>query len=233
MKISNWPLLERPRERLLAQGVQNLTDAELLAIIFRQGSKGQSALDLARHLLNKFHGLRGVLQTDLTTLSKQRGIGYTKYCQLQAAVELGRRHFRENLQEKRIFCNSIQTQEFIMSHLRDLNQEVFAVLFLDNHHRLIQFEKLFYGTINTTTIHPREIIKRALYHNAAAIIISHNHPSGIAKPSQQDCEFTLSLKKILEVIDIKLLDHIIVGENKTISLAEMGLFQDSCESSSS
>lgn len=220
--ISNWPEEEQPRERLLKQGPEALTDAELLAILLRQGTFGINAIELARSLLTKFNGIRGLLQCSPNLLYQSPGFGPAKYCQLQAAFELSRRCLKENIRRDQPLCNSQLVKKFIVSSLLKYHQEVFAALFLDNHFRMIQFEKLFFGTINNATIYPREVVKRALYHNASALIVAHNHPSGIAEPSQADIEVTTLLKRALELVEIKLLDHFIIGDSTALSLAERG-----------
>lgn len=223
MSILDWPTYEKPRERLLNQGSEALTDAELLAILLRNGTLGVNVVDLARSLLKEYQGLRGLLQCSQTVLCQHSGLGPAKYCQLQAAFELGRRCLQEELQQTPHFNNSQMVKKFIASSLFKHHQEVFAALFLDQHYRMIQFERLFYGTINQATIYPREVVKRALHHNAVALLIAHNHPSGIAEPSQADIELTKTLKRALNLVEIKLLDHFIVGHNQVVSLAERGM----------
>jgi DNA repair protein RadC len=223
MSIADWPHHEQPRERLLNQGPEALTESELLAILLRHGAFGITAIELARSLLTKFDGLRGLLQCSPSVLCQYPGFGPAKYCQLQAAFELSRRCLQETLQRDHSLSNSQIVQKFIVSSLLKHHQEVFAALFLDNQYRLIKFEPLFYGTINNATIYPREIIKRALYYNAAALIIAHNHPSGIAEASQADILLTQTLKSALALVEIKLLDHFIIGDNQAISLAEKGM----------
>jgi DNA repair protein RadC len=222
MPINQWPINERPRERLVSNGASNLSDAELLAILFGHGGKGRSAVDIARELLKQFNGLRGILSADLKTFCLAPNLGMAKYCQLQACAELGRRYLRENMNGRQMIQNSKEAEAFIIASLRDSPCEVFAGLFLDNKHRVIQFEHLFYGTINTASVYPREVVKRALHHNAAAMIVAHNHPSGVAEPSQQDRDLTGWLKKALALVDVNLIDHLIVGDNQATSLANFG-----------
>lgn len=222
MSILDWPQHEQPRERLLQQGPEALTEAELLAILLRHGTKGISAIQLARDLLKKFNGLRGLLQCSQQALCEYPGVGSAKYCQIQAALELSRRCLQETMQQNPL-CNSESVKYFFTSSLSKYPQEVFAALFLDNHYRMIQFEQLFHGSIRSATIYPRTVVKRALHYNAAAIIVGHNHPSGIAEPSQADIEITQLLKQALELVEIKLLDHFIIGNNQAISLAERDL----------
>lgn len=223
MSINQWPTNERPRERLLQLGAPALSDTELLAILLRHGGKSHNAVDLARSLLNQFKDLRGIVNAGALAFCAEADLGLAKYCQLQAAAEIGRRCLRETMHHRQAIHHSKDAENFIIASLRDYQQEVFAALFLDSKHRVIQFESLFYGTVNTAPVYPREVVKRALFHNAAAIIVAHNHPSGIAEPSESDKEITLFLKKALALIDIKLLDHLIVGDTIAISLADRGL----------
>lgn len=223
MSISEWPINDRPRERLIKFQAQALADSELLAILLRHGSRGFSAIDLSRELLNRLGGLRGIFATDFITFCAQSGLGPAKYCQLQAAAELGRRTLREAMQNRQPIIHSRDAQDFMIASLRDYQQEVFAALYLDNKHRVIQFEILFYGTINMASIYPRELVKRALHHNSAAMIVAHNHPSGIADPSKSDMEITAWLKQALSLIEVKLLDHLVIADNQAISLSELGL----------
>lgn len=210
----------------MQQGASALSDAELLAILIRHGDKGRSAVDVARELLQEFSGLRGVLTASPAVFCLQRGLGVAKYCELQAAAELGRRCLHENMLDRQSIQHSRDAQDFIIAQLRDYQQEVFAALFLDNKHRVIQFSPLFYGTIDSASVYPREVVKRALYHNAAAMIVAHNHPSGIPEPSEHDKTITRWLKKALALVDIKLLDHLVIGDNQAISLAERGILLD-------
>lgn len=222
MTIQEWPLEERPRERLIQQGCEALSDAELLAIILGNGTKGKTAIDLARQLIQRFQGLRGLFSADIKSFCQLPGLGLAKYSQIQAALELSRRHLKESIVRNNAFTNPKQTKTFLMASLRNHECEVFACLFLDNQHRLICFEKLFHGTINLMTVHPREVVKRALQHNAAAVIVAHNHPSGVTTPSQADRELTQRLRQSLDLVDIRLLDHFIVGDTSVISFAEFG-----------
>ena len=223
MAIPEWPEMERPREKLLDRGVHHLSNAELLAILFGSGTKGKSAVDLARELLNQFVGLRGIFAASFEHFSAIPGLGLSKYCQCQAALELSRRHLEEPLRREGEITEPEHIKHFIKAELRDHQQEVFACIFLDNRHRMITFEKLFYGTIDATSIHPRVVVQRALHHNAAAVIVAHNHPSGVAKPSQADRDITNALKAALTIIDVRLLDHLIVGDQRVTSFAERGL----------
>lgn len=223
MPISDWPEAERPREKLLLKGAASLSDAELLAIFLRTGTRGVTAVDLARTLLHEFGSLRGILGAPRARFCAQPGMGDSKYAQLQSIRELAQRCLEEKLLKADAFTNSGATRRYIQSKLGDRGREVFMVLFLDNRNRLIAQEELFLGTIDGATVHPREVVKRALFHNAAALILAHNHPSGVTEPSQADISITHRLKRLLEEVDIRTLDHLIVGEGEVQSLAEQGL----------
>lgn len=223
MAIRDWPAGERPREKLLQQGAQSLSDAELLAIFLRTGTAGNSALDLARSLLKAFGNVRGILETDQETFCQQPGMGPSKFAQLQAALELTKRHMLETLQRSDCLTSSALTRNYVRSRMRAYTREVFLCLFLDNQHRVIAQEELFYGTIDGSMVHPREVVRRSLHHNAAALIFAHNHPSGVAEPSQADISITRRLKNALALIDIRTLDHLVVGDSDVTSLAERGL----------
>ncbi len=223
MTIKNWPKLERPREKLLQYGCRSLSDAELLAIFLRTGIPGKTAVDLAQDLLESFGGLRPLLTCDLPEFTQHKGLGSAKFAQLQAVVEMSRRHLSESIHRSDVLSDPAATKEFLHAKLRDYNHEVFAALYLDSQHRVIHFEELFHGSIASATIYPREVIIKALKHNAATIIFAHNHPSGIAEPSQADQQITVKLKSALALVDIQVLDHIIVGDNHCTSFAECGL----------
>lgn len=223
MAIRDWPKAERPREKLLQQGPNALSDAELLAIFLRTGIAGKTAVDLARELITQYGGLRPLLQADFDAFCSAPGMGMAKYTQLQAILEMSRRHLRETLQRGAALDNPQQTRDYLSSELRGYEHEVFSCLFLDNRHRVLQFEKLFFGTINSATVHPREVVKRALKHNAAAVILSHNHPSGVSEPSQADVDITRHLKQALALVDVRVLDHFVIGDGEYVSLAERGL----------
>ena len=222
MGISDWPEDERPREKLLARGAGALCDAELLAILFRCGRRGQSALDLAREVLPGFGSLRKLLAADRLRFCAVPGLGAARYAELQAALELTRRQLAESLRAGPSLASPGATREFLVARLRDLEHEVFCCLYLDNRHRLIEFEQLFRGTIDGASVYPREVVKQALQWNSAAVIIAHNHPSGIAEPSLADERITLRIRDALALVDIRLLDHIIVGDGASVSLAERG-----------
>lgn len=223
MAIHEWPETERPRERLLQLGAAALSDAELLAIFLRVGIKGSSAVDLARALLQQFGGLRGLLSANAEQLCRARGMGLAKYAQLHATLELARRHLAETLPERDLLSDPELVRRYLQSQLRGLPKEVFLGLFLDSQNRLIAKEELAQGSLREAQVHPREVVKRALFHNAAALVVAHNHPSGLAEPSRADTLFTSQLKAALALIDVRLLDHFVVGEGPPVSLAERGL----------
>jgi DNA repair protein RadC len=223
MPITDWPNDERPREKLLLKGAATLSDAELLAIFLRTGIKGITAVDLARNLLSEFGSLSALLRADQRRFCQAKGMGLAKFAQIQAALEISRRYLHEQIQHTDSLTNPQQTQHYLHTRLRHYPYEVFACLFLDNRHRVICYEELFRGTINGASVHPREVVKRALEHNAAALIFAHNHPSGSLKPSQADKTITEQLKNALALVDIRVLDHIIIGEGKPASLAEQGM----------
>ena len=223
MPITDWPEAERPREKLLARGPQALSDAELLAIFLRTGVAGKTAVDVARELLTQFGGLRTLLAAERTVLCATPGLGNAKYAQLMAALELGRRHLGEVLIRGAALESARDTREYLKACLRDQTHEVFCGLFLDNRHRVIAFEELFSGTLNGTAVYPREVVKHALRHNAAAVIFAHNHPSGVAEPSRADEVLTARLKEALALVDIQVLDHLVVGDGEMVSFSERGL----------
>lgn len=222
MAISDWPASERPREKLLERGPAALSDAELLAIFLRTGCKGHSAVDLARELLSTFGGLRPLFDANQTEFCRALGLGQAKYVQLQAVLEMSRRHLAESLRRGAQFCDSRSVKDFLSAQLRDRHNEVFAALLLDSQHRLISFETLFQGTIDGAAVYPREVVKLALAHNAAAVIFAHNHPSGVAEPSDADRRITQQLCNALHLVDIRTLDHIVVGDGEVVSFADRG-----------
>ncbi|WP_019021644.1 DNA repair protein RadC [Thioalkalivibrio sp. ALE23] len=221
MAITDWPAGERPREKLLERGAAALSDAELLAIFLRTGVTGKSAVDVARDLLSRFGGLRPLLQADEAGFCAAPGLGQAKYAQLQAVLEMGRRHLEADLERGEALTSPAATRRFLSARLRDYPFEVFGALFLDNRHRVLAFEELFRGTIDGTSVHPREVVRRVLHHNAAAVILAHNHPSGVAEPSRSDALITRRLSEALSLIDVRLLDHLIIGDT-AVSLAERG-----------
>ena len=222
MKITDLPLAERPRERLIAQGANALTDAELLAVFLRTGRKGTSAITLAHELLDQFGSLSNLLNADHTALCKTSGLGLAKYCQLRACLELSHRYTTEPLQRGPILTTTLATKHFLINKLRHQKREVFACLFLDSRNRLIAYEELFHGSINSANIHLRIIIERALTHPTVGLIFAHNHPSGDPTPSEADKTLTQDFIKALSPLDISVKDHIIVGNTEVFSFAEMG-----------
>jgi len=223
MRITDWPADERPREKLLTHGASALTDAELLAIFLRIGIQGKTAVDLAQDLLTEFGSLRALLQADCTSFTQAKGLGNAKYAQLQAILEMARRHTFEELDRGDVLTSPEATRAYLSNQLRNYPYEVFACLFLDNQHHILEFEELFRGTIDGASVYPREVVKKALDHNAAAVIFAHNHPSGISEPSQADKLITNKLKQALDLLDIRVLDHFIIGDGMPYSFAEHGL----------
>lgn len=222
MAITDWPADERPREKLLARGAVHLSDAELLAIFLRTGVTGKSAVDLARDLLTAFGGLRQLLVADLSTFTSHNGLGPAKFAQLQAVLEMSSRHLEQTLQKENALTSPQLTQRYLVSKLRDRQSEAFVALFLDSQHRVLEYVELAHGTIDGAAVYPREVVKMALAKNAAAVIFAHNHPSGIAEASQADKAITERLVKALSLLDIRVLDHIIIGDGEFTSFAEKG-----------
>lgn len=220
--IKSWPVGERPRERLQAQGPKALSDAELLAILLGRGVPGLSAVDIARDLLSEFGGVRGVFNADARELEGQAGVGPGKAALLIAARECCRRMHEQRLAPGRLIGSPADSTNFLKAHLRDKPHEVFCCLFLDNRHRVLAFDEMFRGTIDSTTVYPREVVQQALRRNAAAVILAHNHPSGVAEPSEADRLITRRIRDALELVDIRLLDHFIVGDGACVSLASRG-----------
>ena len=222
MAITDWPSEERPREKLLLKGAPSLSDAELLAIFLRTGLPGVSAVDLSRQLLSDFGSLRALLTARQEDFCRRKGLGNAKYAQLQAVMEMANRHFSETLKRKDCLTSPADTMAYLHSQLRDRQHEVFACVMLDNRNRVIVFREMFRGTIDGASVYPREVVKQALADNAAAVILAHNHPSGIAEPSQADIQITERLKKALALVDIRVLDHVIIGD-ETLCFSERGL----------
>ncbi len=223
MAITDWPEGERPREKLSKRGAASLSDAELLAIFLRTGVAGKSAVDLARELLTRFGSLTRLACASETELCASKGMGKAKYVQLQAALEMSRRALHEELQRGDALGSPRAVREYLQLQLGSRQQEVFMVLFLDTQNRVIASEELFHGTLGQTSVYPREVVKRALAHNAAAVIFAHNHPSGVTEPSQSDQLLTGALKQALALVDVRVLDHFIVTVGQTLSFAERGL----------
>lgn len=222
MNIKEWPAEERPREKLLERGVGSLSDAELLAVFLGSGVRGCNVVELARGLLVKFGGLRQLLEADRSTFLSELGLGPVRYGQLQALLEIGRRNLAMVIERESVMENPSAVRRYLKSMLRHEVSEVFGCLFLDTKHRPLAFEILFRGTIDRASVYPREVVRRALLHNAAALILCHNHPSGNREPSQDDVHLTLSLKRGLALIDVRVLDHIIIGDGEPLSMVEHG-----------
>ena len=222
LQLKHWSSEDRPREKLIQQGAAQLSDAELLAIFLRTGIRGMNAVALARHLLSEFGGLRALLGASCESFCEQKGLGAAKYAQLQAVIEMARRYFGEEIMVQNAMECPEAVREFLLAKLQDEKHEVFAVMFLDNQFRVIRFEKVFTGTVDCAAVYPRVVVEKVLNCNATAVILAHNHPSGIAEPSNADVAITDRLKKALALIDVKVLDHYIIGHN-VVSFAQRGL----------
>ena len=223
MSIRDWPAAERPREKLLERGASSLSDAELLAIFLRTGVSGRSAVDLARHLLHQFGSLRALLEANLTAFSSELGLGPAKFAQLQVVMEMARRNMGEDLKRDSVLENPTQVRRYLKALLRHEQHEVFGCLFLDSKNRVQTFEVLFHGSINTAHVHARQVVKRALAHNSAGLILCHNHPSGVKDASEADIDLTRHLKQALALVDVVVLDHLIIGDGDPLSMVEYGL----------
>jgi len=223
LTIRDWPKSERPRERLQELGATALSDAELLAILLRTGVQGRSAVDVARSLISDFGSLRELLSADMNQWTGKVGVGPARYATVMAALELARRLYKEPLRLSSPLTTPDMTRRFLIAQLRDRRYEVFCCLFLDNRHRLVAFEEIFRGTIDGASVHPREVIRQTLLHNAASLIVAHNHPSGVVEPSQADEQVTRRLRDALALVDVRLLDHFIVGEGRCFSFSEHGM----------
>ena len=222
MAISHWPKEERPREKLLSKGAAALSDAELVAIFLRTGLPGITAIDLARGLLSEFGGIGPLLSARQVAFCERKGLGPAKFAQLQAALELTSRYIKEELRANPIFTSPQMVRDYLAVQMRGYQREVFVILLLDSRHQLLDFHELFQGTIDMAGVYPREIVKLALQNNAAAVIVAHNHPSGVAEPSQSDIAITRRIKQALALVDIRLLDHFIIGRGAVTSLADTG-----------
>ncbi|MEI2457040.1 DNA repair protein RadC [Lysobacter firmicutimachus] len=222
MRIHEWPSAERPREKLLARGAGALSDAELLAIFLGSGLRGQDAVGTARSLLSRHGPLRALLEQPPAQLMRMRGIGAARACALKAALELASRSLHAELERGAALSDPGSAGLYFAQRLRGLQHEVFAAMFLDARHRVIGFEELFQGTVDGAEVHPREVVRRALQRNAAAVIVGHNHPSGNAEPSQADRQVTARLRHALSLVDVRLLDHFVVGDGRPVSMAERG-----------
>ncbi|UQB41731.1 DNA repair protein RadC [Thiomicrospira microaerophila] len=223
MSIRDWHQYDRPREKLIHFGAPSLTDAELLAIFLRVGVKGKSAVELAQDLIDHFGDLHNLLRASQDEFCQAKGLGLAKYAQMSAVLEMARRHFESGLKKGDIFNSPELSARYFTQQIGRSEREQFACLLLDQQHQMIHFEVLFYGTVNQASVHPREIIKLALKHNAAAMVISHNHPSGLPKPSQSDHSITDLIKQALSLVEVRLLDHIIIGDHgRWHSMAQAG-----------
>lgn len=219
----SWPVQERPREKLLTQGTASLSDAELLAVWLGRGCNGVDVMSLAYLLLQKFGSLRGVVNASFDAINEVKGIGQVKYAQLQAGMEIVRRHLAEPLKRTSVFHCAEDVSRYIHAELRDRQNELFGMLLLDTQHKLIAFRVMFTGTINAAAVYPRELVKQVIKDNAAAVILVHNHPSGIPEPSQADIKLTKDVKAALALIDVPVLDHFVVGDVTAVSMAQRGL----------
>ena len=222
MHIRDWPAEERPREKLLARGPGALSDAELLAIFLGSGLRGRDAVQTSRELLAAHGPLRTLLENEPKLLARLPGLGPARACRLAAALELGHRHLAASLERGETLTDPMAAGRYFAQRLRAREHEVFAALFLDTRHRALGFEELFRGTVDGAEVHPREIVRRALSHNAAAVIVGHNHPSGCAEPSSADRAITARLKQALSLVDVRLLDHFVIGDGPPVSLASRG-----------
>jgi DNA repair protein RadC len=222
MSIRHWPEHERPRERLLRAGAHQLSDAELLAIFIGTGGRGIDAVARGRALLARFGSLRALLEQPSARLAAEPGLGPAIVSRLKAALELGTRHLAADLERGIALTEPARAGEYFSRRLRGLPHEVFACLFLDSRHRALAFEELFHGTLDAAEVHPREVVRRALAHNAAAIILGHNHPSGVAEPSPADRSITERLRDALGLVGVRVLDHFVIGDGAPCSLAERG-----------
>ncbi len=223
MPITDWPVTERPREKLLQRGAESLSDAELLAIFLRTGVSGCSAVDLARQMLQQFGGLNPLFAASESAFCAVHGLGQAKYVQLQAVKEMAGRALQEQLSYGEVLTSPAAVRDYLRLLLGARQHEVFWILFLDNQHRVIASESVAQGTLNQASVYPREVLKRTLSHNAAALILAHNHPSGVAEPSPADQQITSVLTQALALIDVRVLDHFIITTNDTLSFAERGM----------
>ncbi len=223
MTISEWPTSERPRERLIACGADGLSDAELLALLLRTGSRSRDAVQLARDLLRDYKTLRALLDAPVAELAGRPGVGPAKAAALAAAVALAERYLACAVVREEVFGASADVRRYLRHRLGGRSREVFGALFLDAQHRLIAFREIFLGTVDSATVHPREVLRETLTLNAAAVIFVHNHPSGVAEPSASDVKITERLRHVLQLIDVRVLDHIVVSGADAISMAERGL----------
>ena len=225
MKITDWPINDRPRERLLLKSASVLSDAELLSLIISTGVKGLNALDIARKTLDECGGLAQLIASDESALKRHFGLGHAKAARLLASVEIVKRGLAERVSQRPVFSDVESTEQYVRLQMCGLKREVFAVMMLNSQHHLIAFRKLFFGTINSASVHPRELVKQAMVDNAAAVILVHNHPSGVAEPSQSDISITHRISDAMQLVDVRVLDHFIVGQNDMVSLAQRNLLE--------
>jgi DNA repair protein RadC len=223
MSIAHWPVDDRPREKLIAKGAGALSDAELVAIFLRTGMRGRSAVDLARELMTRFGSLSALFAADADALCSVAGLGAAKASQLSAVMEMARRALKEKLDRGSALGSPQAVRDYLRLKLQDRPHEIFVGVFLDAQNRVLAVEELFRGTLTQTSVYPREVVKRALHHNAAALIFAHNHPSGVAEPSRSDEALTQALKQALALVDVKVLDHFVIGGGAAMSFAERGL----------
>jgi DNA repair protein RadC len=223
MSLKDLPVEMRPREKLLARGAAALGDVELLALLLRTGLPGQGVFELARAVLDNFGGFAGLLRADAAELKRIKGLGPAKRAEVAAVLEMARRALAQQLRDAPVFDAPQKVKDYLALQLGARAQEVFAVLFLDGQHRLLQFEEMFHGTLTQTSVYPREVVRRALALNAGAVVLAHNHPSGVAEPSRADEALTQTLKAALQLVDVRVLDHLVVGQGKVVSFAERGL----------
>jgi len=223
MKVSDWPEAERPREKLLKRGARTLTDSELLAVLLCTGTRRTDVMELARSHIAAFGSLGKLLDAERQDWKGKEGIGNARYAVLQAVLEMARRHLYESLSARSVLTTPEDTQKFLLAQLRKRPYEVFCCLFLDNHHRLIAVEELFRGTTESAHVHPREVIRQAIEHNASAVILAHNHPSGICEPSKADEQITRRLREALSLVEIRVLDHVIVTDGACFSFSKHGM----------
>ena len=223
MSLKDLPAEMRPREKLLARGGAALSDVELLALLLRTGLPGKGVFELARHVLDDFQGFAGLLQAEAADLKRIKGLGPAKRAEIAAVLEMARRALAQPLRNDPVFDAPAKVKDYVALHLGQRGQEVFAVLFLDGQHRLLKLEILFHGTLTQTSVYPREVVRRALELHAGAVILAHNHPSGVAEPSRADEHLTQTLKSALQLVDVRVLDHLVVGQGTVLSFAERGL----------
>lgn len=223
MLLKDLPEDARPREKLLARGPGALSDAELLALLLRTGLPGKNALQMGQELLDAFGGVAGLLHTGADALKRVKGLGPAKRAEIVAVLELARRALREQRKKKPLFDTPQAVRDYLQLQLGSRPHEIFAVLFLDSQHRLLALEEMFRGTLTQTSVYPREVVVRALAHNAASVVLAHNHPSGSTQPSRADASITQTLKAALGLVDVQVLDHFVVTSTQTVSMAQLGL----------